>query len=42
MTETKTVDSMGVEVVECVACGRVGIPEQIHRFACPHTGDTNE
>lgn len=27
----------GVELVECVCCGRLGLPERIHGFACPHT-----
>lgn len=35
---SSTADTLGPEIVECVACGRTGLPEQIHPTACPHTG----
>lgn len=31
-------DTTGVELVECINCGRTGLPERIHPTACPHDG----
>lgn len=37
--DSHTVDYLGVELVECVCCGRLGLPERIHGLACPHAGE---
>lgn len=34
-----TIQRAGVELVECVCCGTVGLPERIHPTACPHAGE---
>lgn len=33
-----TIRHGALELVECVVCGRVGLPERIHGLACPHDG----
>ena len=37
--DPNTVDYGSIELVECVVCGTVGLPERIHSTACPHAGE---
>jgi hypothetical protein len=37
MTESDH-DPVGAPLVECVACGTVGLQYRIHALACPHDG----